>query len=358
LNASTGSFVLLGGRINGGQVTFSGGATLVLTTNGGILSAVTLNGDLNLAASGSMIQVQDGLVLNGVIHLTGAGAVLTLQATQVVSTTSAGTIAFEETTGGADYVNLSATADATFTIGPGVVISGGRGVIQSNGNGVQTLIVQGIIRGNVPGAGNNLTVQVENLSVPGTLDSRTGGTLSVVLPTTGSPPQPTTFTNSGIISAASGGTVAFTGNLVFGAAGEYRVEISGTTPADIGRVTATGTITLGGTLRVTPAGGWVPDCVNNVIVSGPSVTGQFTQQILPPPPVDHQSLVVYIAGSASFAISPVSDWNHDGVLNVQDFLAYIASFAAGDAVADFNGDGHINLQDFLLFLASYARGCG
>jgi hypothetical protein len=54
-----------------------------------------------------------------------------------------------------------------------------------------------------------------------------------------------------------------------------------------------------------------------------------------------------------------ADFTNDGLVNVADFLSFLALYAAGDPAgrADFNGDGVINVQDFLAFLASYAAGC-
>jgi hypothetical protein len=53
-----------------------------------------------------------------------------------------------------------------------------------------------------------------------------------------------------------------------------------------------------------------------------------------------------------------ADMDGNGVLNVQDFLAFLQFYSAGDAMrADFNHDGVINVQDFLLFLSAYAAGC-
>jgi hypothetical protein len=48
LNATTGSWNLVGGTIMGGTLTFDPGQTLVLTASGGLLSGVTVNGDLTL----------------------------------------------------------------------------------------------------------------------------------------------------------------------------------------------------------------------------------------------------------------------------------------------------------------------
>jgi hypothetical protein len=57
------------------------------------------------------------------------------------------------------------------------------------------------------------------------------------------------------------------------------------------------------------------------------------------------------------APSCTGDFNGDGAINLQDFLAYLQAFAAADPSADLNHDGLINLQDFLEFLAAYAAGC-
>jgi hypothetical protein len=52
-----------------------------------------------------------------------------------------------------------------------------------------------------------------------------------------------------------------------------------------------------------------------------------------------------------------ADFNGDGLVNVQDFLTFLAAYAAADPRADVNADAQINLQDFLLFLSVYAAGC-
>ena len=44
-------------------------------------------------------------------------------------------------------------------------------------------------------------------------------------------------------------------------------------------------------------------------------------------------------------------------LNIQDFLAFINAFGAGDNRADFNHDGSINIQDFLAYVQAFAAGC-
>lgn len=57
--------------------------------------------------------------------------------------------------------------------------------------------------------------------------------------------------------------------------------------------------------------------------------------------------------------SPVCrpDLNGDGSVTVQDFLAFLGLYSAGDARADFTGDGLVNVSDFLAFLTEFAAGC-
>src|SRR5262249_25042645 len=52
-----------------------------------------------------------------------------------------------------------------------------------------------------------------------------------------------------------------------------------------------------------------------------------------------------------------ADINGDGMVNVADYLAFLALYAAADPRADVNGDGMVNVQDYLFFLMLYAAGC-
>jgi probable HAF family extracellular repeat protein len=63
------------------------------------------------------------------------------------------------------------------------------------------------------------------------------------------------------------------------------------------------------------------------------------------------------AWMATLGASCAVDFNADGDVNVQDFLSFLAAFAAADPRADFDASGAINVQDFLVFLASFASGC-
>jgi hypothetical protein len=51
------------------------------------------------------------------------------------------------------------------------------------------------------------------------------------------------------------------------------------------------------------------------------------------------------------------DLNGDGLVNTQDFLAFLNLWVAGDPIADWNDDGTINTQDFLAYLNDWSAGC-
>jgi hypothetical protein len=51
------------------------------------------------------------------------------------------------------------------------------------------------------------------------------------------------------------------------------------------------------------------------------------------------------------------DFNNDGELNSQDFIAFLNAFTAGSPSADYNADGGVNSQDFIAFLNDFVGGC-
>jgi endonuclease/exonuclease/phosphatase family metal-dependent hydrolase len=52
-----------------------------------------------------------------------------------------------------------------------------------------------------------------------------------------------------------------------------------------------------------------------------------------------------------------ADFNGDGIVNVADYLAFLAAYSVGDLRVDFTGDGMIDVGDYLAFLGEYSTGC-
>jgi hypothetical protein len=68
---------------------------------------------------------------------------------------------------------------------------------------------------------------------------------------------------------------------------------------------------------------------------------------------------IFFAVSGSFVLQAACppDFNHDSVVNSQDFFDFLTAFFAGGPSADFNVDGIINSQDFFDFLTAFFAGC-
>ena len=180
--ALSGLWDLSGGTINGGTLTEAVGADFALTSSGGTLSGVTVDGSLDLTASGAYADVTNGLTLNGTATL-GADARLYFNGgSQTLGGT--GTVVFNN----ASYQSLAiGTNNTTLTIGAGITISGGNN--QGNNSGSASVIGDGEW-----GSGSNTSIV--NL---GTIDAGTSGLSIVINPNGG------TFTNQGTLSAGNGG---------------------------------------------------------------------------------------------------------------------------------------------------------
>jgi hypothetical protein len=177
--SSTGSWSLIGGRIDGGTITTAGGAALVATyvptfatTYGATLDGVTLNGTLDMSAAGAFVAVVDGLTLNTDLYLDGGE----LQFNDG-STVAVGPLVQSATIylGGGGLYNVSSSnlglnnyPSQTVTVGRHVTISGpgyiqgpigNEGTIEQNSAG--QLTVAGLVNDGSIEAGQGGTVTLE-----------------------------------------------------------------------------------------------------------------------------------------------------------------------------------------------------
>ena len=76
--------------------------------------------------------------------------------------------------------------------------------------------------------------------------------------------------------------------------------------------------------------------------------------------VDLKALVAAV-GDAVMTISCTAncpcDWNHNGVLNSQDFFDFLTDFLNFTPASDYNHDSLINSQDLFDFLSCFFTGC-
>ncbi len=107
------------------------------------------------------------------------------------------------------------------------------------------------------------------------------------------------------------------------------------------------------------------DNVENVFLANP-MTGRWSVEViatsivqdgwLATPAVDAAYALVVFGGQFVTPGCP-GDWNGDGVVDFNDFLAYINDYNAGLPIADLNGDGVIDFNDLLEFLNRYNTPC-
>ncbi len=164
LDATTGSWNLDGGTINGGTVATTGGAKLVGLGGFGTLAGVTLAGTLDLTLSRAV--VTGGLTLDGGEIDLSLRQYVNFQGTQ--------------TLGGTGEVHFIASGSLlvggsgnTLTIGAGVLIDGS-GVVDAGSGAV---VNQGTIR--TEAAGDDLELQGRSWTNAGTIAAINGGTVAV-----------------------------------------------------------------------------------------------------------------------------------------------------------------------------------
>ena len=72
---------------------------------------------------------------------------------------------------------------------------------------------------------------------------------------------------------------------------------------------------------------------------------------------DSSNNAAYDAVRVTFGEDCVADFNGDGSVNTQDFIAYLNAWSAKDPSADMDDNGVINTQDFIAFLNLWTAGC-
>ncbi len=221
--SSTGRWTLNGGRIDGGTITTTGGAALAAAAYGatyvpptpdldfrpsGTLDGVTLNGTLDMSASGAYVAVVDGLTLNTDLYVSGAGAELQFNDG---STVAAGPLVKSATIhlsgDGAELYDATSSnlglnnyPSQTVTVGRHVIISGESAYSTVTG----PIDNQGTIEQNTAGQ-----LTVDELVNDGSVQAGQGGnvTLDSYFSNNGILGQPWSNNADGTITATQGSTL-------------------------------------------------------------------------------------------------------------------------------------------------------
>ncbi len=232
LDAVSGSWVMVGGTIQGGTVTTAGGAELAVaggSSTRGVLDGVVVNGDLDLSTGWAQLLVRNGLVLNGTARVgdqTGNFAAITFEGTQTLA--GNGTVVFGVNNSG-NALRLSESG-STLTLGPGITVRGQNGNVGNcwgwwGGPTDVQVVNQGSILADVNGGtvhinagtfqnpgvvqavlGGTLALESPVCTNLGTLEARVGGLLEV-----NTSPQ---FNDPSVLSIQVGGIARLSGNLL------------------------------------------------------------------------------------------------------------------------------------------------
>ncbi len=164
--------------------------------------------------------------------------------------------------------------------------------------------------------------------------------------------------NEGTIKPGrSPGRLSIEGNLTQTAPdGEIQIELAGTTPDTQHDVLAvTGTVSLGGTLRVFLLDGFIPAPQDVfTVITGASVSGDFASVIAP---AGLEVIVERTATSVRLRVTCPADFNHDRAVDFFDYLDFVVEFAGATPLADFNEDAVVDFFDYLDFVSAFAAGC-
>lgn len=293
-----------GGTLSDATV-LAGTGTMSATANpSNRLDGVTINGDLDLSASSAVVRIAGGLRL-GSARLSGADSSLAFEGSQTVH---AGTIAFEAPVGLA-YMEMQSAG--TLTLGPGVTVHGGNGVIGGNHHfaAVMNLVNQGTISADV--SGQSLSVQASSFVSTGSV-ALGGGALDVV----GVNLQAGSLTGSGTINGSvtiQGATVQpggpGAGSMVVNgdyhqSSGSLLIDLGGSVPGtEHDQLVVSGSVTLADTLGATLINAFTPlvGQTFDVVTHGPRI-GIFASTDLPALGGGLVLQVVYPEGSVQLVV--------------------------------------------------------
>ncbi len=187
LNAATGSWVMFGGTINNGSISYADGSVLRFTTSGGTLSSVAIAGDLLLDSTSASV------LLSGTTSFVAARLIANATTLQMApGYTLSSLVVAEGAAAGTRTISLAVGGAGTVTFAPGSIVrldatSGGN--LSLSNSSAATLINNGLITAEASSRVltiSNSTFTNNNSAVV------TAGTLAI---------SPTNFTNVGAITA-------------------------------------------------------------------------------------------------------------------------------------------------------------
>ena len=300
--SDNGLLALIGGVSLDGGTFDSSGTGIVEKTNNGIatLSNISNNGEMGVRGQGGIIELPTNLTNNGNITLNTDGAIFNAHIRFVSDSSIDGTGTINMATAGSN-------GDAQIIAGTGFVGTIGAG---------QSLAGDGLLVG--------------ELNMDGSIDP--GGILR-------------RFDIDTMHMSATSAMTADLGGLL---AGEFdRLLLGG---AD--------TIDLDGSLTVNLDDGYSPEFGDTWdIISGGSISGEFTSKIVPEPAIGLVYRVIYEPSRVFVVLTCAADLTGDNILDFFDISLFLSYFTSDDVRSDINGDGAFDFFDISLFLQIFSGDC-
>ncbi|MDZ4754537.1 MAG: hypothetical protein SGJ11_08575 [Phycisphaerae bacterium] len=417
LTPLTGVWTFDGASVAGGTLTVDPVVAPLFTDSTTTFDALIVNGDVALNDPNATLRLRTALTLNGTIMVTGPGARLVFDGTQ---TMTGGTIALAGASAVPARVGLDAGGAVTFSPTTLITSSEGsigasifttpsgsmilQGVLRSVGQGTTTRLLaaslftnQGsveatdgavtvvenasnfssgtlnggvwsaadatlrfgtlpegavvtILNGECVLAGSGTIQQLSQLGVIGTsgvLKLLEGATLNAT-------PASGTFVDDGMLHiAGDGSTLVVNGGLTYSVTAAASVAL---TDANQQFITASGAVSLAGTISITEAGGYAMAKGEQVtLVTGASLSGSFASAAS-----CDLGEISYTATEALFTINTVSDiaadFNGDGIVGASDLAEMLGAWGACTSSCcspDLNADGEVGAADLAILLGSW-----
>ncbi len=150
------------------------------------------------------------------------------------------------------------------------------------------------------------------------------------------------------------GVIEVSGDYMQEGGGRLDLEIGGTEDGQFDQLTVSGSVSLGGTLKVdAPRDLDVEVGTSWPVVKGTSITGNFAHVSLP---VGYDLVQRSTRVLVRYAGPCPADLNGDGEVDMKDVTRFVETFNSSGA--DLNGDGVTNAADFSILRDAFGSRCG
>jgi hypothetical protein len=93
-----------------------------------------------------------------------------------------------------------------------------------------------------------------------------------------------------------------------------------------------------------------------ILATAANVVVDLTSLVIPTPPAFRELDAILTSSEFGWSFTSIADFDQNGFVDLDDYIAFQDRFEAGDLDADFNGDGTVDASDMTLFLYAFDQG--